>query len=331
MPSVERLKERLDRTLRAKKLDAALDTLRLLAALEPGEARWVRRAAHLERVCAERAAAGASPDALHAAFANVPVFGELAPEALETLVGHIDPVELRGGDVLFREGDPADRLYVVVDGAVVPIAEGLRRRKLAVLESGAFFGEIGLFARQPRNATIEALVDSRLVAIDRSSVQSLIRAHPTVKQGIARFLRDRLIDRQLRTNLFFASFVDRERREVARQFRFVELAAGTTLVEAGRPAGGLHVVLSGRLEVVPSGLGGAGAEIGAGDVFGGLSLIDGQPVPGHVVARDRCRLVVLGERRFRKILGANPRLDRVLRRLATESPGRGARSSLVAF
>jgi len=49
---------------------------------------------------------------------------------------------LEEGEVLFRQGDPADALYVVVDGAVVPIAEEGAPKKLAIFEAGAFFGRM---------------------------------------------------------------------------------------------------------------------------------------------------------------------------------------------
>ncbi len=49
-------------------------------------------------------------------------------------------VSLEEGEVLFRQGGPADALYVVVDGAVVPIAAEGAPKKLAILEAGAFFG-----------------------------------------------------------------------------------------------------------------------------------------------------------------------------------------------
>ena len=128
----------------------------------------------------------------------MPLFGELDPSSLHTLIRKVRVVILEAGQVLFRQGDAANTLYVVVDGAVVPIAEGSRRRKLAVLERGEFFGEIGLMAKQPRNATIEALVPTKLLAIDRRVVRELIRNEPSVAKTILRFLRSRLIDRILR-------------------------------------------------------------------------------------------------------------------------------------
>jgi len=266
-------------------------------------------------------------------LANIPLFGDLDPASLHTLIRRVRVVMLEAGQVLFREGDPANSLYVVVDGAVVPIAEGERRRKLAVLERGEFFGEIGLMTKQPRNATIEAIVETKLLAIDRRLVWELIESQPTVAQGILRFLRARLIDRQIRTNLFFSAFAYAKRQAVARQFRFIEVDADTRLIERGGAPDGLFVVLSGSLAVLGE-AGAAGpdeakelATLGLGDVFGGLSLIEGKPSAVDVTTRTKCWLVVLGEGRFRRILAANPRLDRVLRRIAQQFAAESASGS----
>ena len=141
-------------------------------------------------------------------------------------------------------------------------------------------------------------------------------------KSILRFLRARLIDRQIRTHPFFSAFAHAQRAVVARQFRFLEVADGARVVARGRAPEGLYVVLSGRLSVVGPAGPGAGepdkelASLGLGDVFGGLSLIEGRVPAGDVVACGKCWLVVLGEARFRRIVEANPRLERVLRRIA---------------
>ena len=275
---------------------------------------------------------------LRGELANIPLFGDLDLASLHKLVRRVRAVTLEPRQVLFRQGDPANSLYVVVEGAVVPIAEGDRRCKLAVLERGAFFGEIGLMTKQPRNATIEALVETKLLAIDRRLLRQLIGDAPSVTKSILRFLRARLIDRQIRTNPFFSAFAHGERAAVAKQFRFLEVEDGAKLIERGRAPDGLYVVLSGELGVVgpvspdeqdeDKHLAG----LGLGDAFGGLSLIDGRLPPGDVVARGKCWLVVLYEGRFRRILEANPRLEKILRRIAqevVESSASGQEGALV--
>ena len=268
---------------------------------------------------------------LRSELANTPLFGDLDSASLHTLIHKVRVVNLEAGQVLFRQGDAANSLYVIVEGAVVPIAEGEQRRKLAVLERGEFFGEIGLMTKQPRNATIEALVDTKLLAIDRRVLWKLIAKQPSVAKSILRFLRTRLIDRQIRTNLFFAAFAQAEREAVARQFRIFELKDGARVVEQGKPADGLFVVLSGRLSRIDRESGKQIGELGLGDVFGGLSLLDGQPAGSDVVAHGKCWLVVLAEGRFRRILEANPRLSRVVRRLAREGRGIDELSSVAAL
>lgn len=262
---------------------------------------------------------------LRSELANIPLFGDLDPASLHVLIRRVRVVFLEPCQVLFREGDAANSLYVVVEGAVVPIAEGEQRRKLAVLERGQFFGEIGLMTKQPRNATIEALVETKLLAIDRRLVWELIENQPSVAKGILRFFRARLIDRQMQTNAFFSAFVHAERKAVAKQFRFLEVEAGTRVVKHGRAPEGIFVVLSGSLgvfgdpESASSQAGGDNkelAQLGSGDVFGGMALIEGHPPTADVVSHTKCWLIVLGEGRFRRILEANPRLDRVLRRVA---------------
>ncbi len=259
-------------------------------------------------------------------LANTPLFGDLDPASLHTLIRKVRVVSLEAGQVLFRQGDAANSLYVIVSGAVVPIAEGERRRKLAVLENGDFFGEIGLLTKQPRGATIEAIVDTKLLAIDRRVLWELIGNEPSVAKSLLRFLRSRMIDRQIRTNLFFAAFAHAEREAVARQFRILEVKDGTRVVEQGKVADGLFVVLAGTLSRIDRREGKELGSFALGDVFGGLSLIEGQPAACDVVSVGKCWLVVLGEGRFRRILEANPRLERIIRRLANDSMRAGEES-----
>jgi CRP-like cAMP-binding protein len=266
-----------------------------------------------------RSRAAARGASLRAALVSTPLFGDLDGGSLQTLIHHSRLVTLGAGDVLFRQGDPADSLYVVVEGAVVPIAEGERRHKLAVLERGTFFGEIGLLTRQPRNATIEAIVDTRLLSIDRRLVRRLIADEPSVAKGILRFLRARMLDRLIRTHPLFAAFAHAEREAVARQLRLLEVKDGARVVEGGRPGEGLFVVLAGALDCVDPEAGKEVRRYGQGDVFGALSVLDGRPEPVHVVACGKCWLVLLGEARFRRIAEANPKLVGVVRRLAEAS------------
>lgn len=265
-------------------------------------------------------AAHSSPDAVSARdqLARTPLFGLLDAASLRRLIALVELVELDEGDVLFRQGDRADCLYVIAEGAVVPIVEGDPRRKLAVLETGEFFGEIGLVTNQPRNATIEAIVDTRLLAIHRTVMWDLIGREPEVFTVLLRFLRDRLIDRLVRTSTFFAAFSRAERTDVARQFRFLEAQDGSLLIEQDRPADCVFVLLAGQMDVVTSDLEGDKmlATLHPGEFFGAMSLSAPEPARAAVVASGKCWLLALPHRRFQKILAGNPNAVEIVSRVA---------------
>ncbi len=249
-----------------------------------------------------------------------PLFGSLDATSLRDVVKQVKLVTLREGEVLFHQGDPADTLYVVAEGAVVPIAEELPRKKLAVLEAGAFFGEIGLLADLPRNATIEALVDSHLLAIDRKAMWRILKKHRSVLQVMLRFLRDRLVDRLIRTNPLFAAFPAQHRASVARLFQFLEVRKGSTLIEQGRPSQGLFALLAGRAEVIQMDVASDHvlAELLPGELFGEMSLLDDSPARATVMTKSKCWVLTLGRDKLERLMQKNPEVAEFIRGLAID-------------
>ena len=90
---------------------------------------------------------------------QAPLFAALDDEAAAALKATMSRVEVSRSEVLFHEGDPGDRLYVIVEGKVkLGRASGDGRENLlAVLGPGEMFGELSLFDPGPRNATATAV------------------------------------------------------------------------------------------------------------------------------------------------------------------------------
>ncbi|MCG8589245.1 MAG: cyclic nucleotide-binding domain-containing protein [Proteobacteria bacterium] len=253
-----------------------------------------------------------SPSRAEEQLRATPLFGAMDAAALQHVIQNLRLVELDEGQVLFRQGDTANALYVVASGAVVPIAEGAERTKLAVLSEGEFFGEIGLVTNQPRNATVEALVPTQVLELDRQVMWSLVEREPRIFQVLLDFLRERLIDRLVRTSPLFGFFARTQRSVLASQFRFLEIQPGTHIVEQGQVASALFVLLAGQADVSSTPLGGGPekhlASLKPGDVFGELSLLDGEAAMGTVKATTRCWALALPETRFREMSDRSPAL-----------------------
>jgi MFS family permease len=91
-----------------------------------------------------------------------PMFQPLPLPAIEQLARGLEPVHVSAGQAVFRQGDPADRFYVIEAGAADVVGDG---RVLTKLGPGDGFGEIALLRRVPRTATVRAATDLELQAL----------------------------------------------------------------------------------------------------------------------------------------------------------------------
>ena len=104
---------------------------------------------------------------------RVPMFGPLSVAAKERVAASLLPLAADAGQVVIRAGEVGDRFYIVADGELEVSAEGLRK----TVSRAAYFGEIALLRDVPRTATITALVDSRLYALQRDDFLAAVTGH----------------------------------------------------------------------------------------------------------------------------------------------------------
>jgi predicted acylesterase/phospholipase RssA/CRP-like cAMP-binding protein len=133
---------------------------------------------------------------LNAFLAGVPFLASLDEATRLELAAHLEPVNVAAGEVIFRQGDAGDGLFVVVSGRLrVTVAAGGTERVLYDLGQGAIVGEIALLSGRPRSATIHAVRDSDLLLLRVSSFRSLVERSPALLAEMARLLIDRLLTR----------------------------------------------------------------------------------------------------------------------------------------
>jgi CRP/FNR family cyclic AMP-dependent transcriptional regulator len=131
-------------------------------------------------------------------LARVPMFAGLTPRALEQVLAIAAEVRFASGKVLFRTGDPGDRLYVIVDGRVrisrdVP---GMGEEALAVLGPGDAFGEQSLLDDAPRSADAHVHEACALLEIRKDKLEHLLFTQRDIGYevlwNLVRFLSTRL-------------------------------------------------------------------------------------------------------------------------------------------
>ncbi len=122
------------------------------------------------------------------------LFTALDDASAATLRESMSAVKVAKGQILFKEGDAGDRLFVVVEGKLklgTSSGDG-RENLLSILGPGDMFGELSLFDPGPRTATATAVVDSRLLALANDQVIGWVTANPQVSLQLLGRLAQRL-------------------------------------------------------------------------------------------------------------------------------------------
>ena len=125
---------------------------------------------------------------------SAPLFSALDDEAANALRASMVEVHLDRGQVLFREGDRGDRLYVVVAGKVKlrrTSADG-RENVLAIIGPGEMFGELSIFDPGPRSSTAAAITDLSLLELGQAEVRAWLVDRPEVAESLLHQLAQRL-------------------------------------------------------------------------------------------------------------------------------------------
>jgi CRP-like cAMP-binding protein len=234
----------------------------------------------------------------------------LTEAQLCTAIKRVQLVQLEAGEILFAKGDVGDVLYVVASGEIAVLVP----QEVARLQEGDIFGEIALLANQPRNATTRATVPSQVLALDRALVRDLISGSPEFLKVLLRFLRDRLIATLARTSPLFAPFSELERAALTSKFHFLEVDSNLRLVEQGKQATGLFILLAGKAVAVADGA--PVAHLQAGDVFGEISLIAGSPATATVVTLEKSFVLQLPRSDFNEVFMTHPQVLEYLASLA---------------
>ncbi|OBA85927.1 Crp/Fnr family transcriptional regulator [Mycobacteriaceae bacterium 1482268.1] len=114
--------------------------------------------------------------------------------AARTLRRQLTPVSFRRNAIVFREGEPGDRLYIIVAGKVKVgrrTPDG-RESVVSVMGPDDMFGELALVDSGPRTSTVTALTNLRALAMDKVALQACIAEHPEIAAQLLRVLTRRL-------------------------------------------------------------------------------------------------------------------------------------------
>lgn len=124
-------------------------------------------------------------------FRNYEIFQNLANSDLQQITQFLQPTRFRQGEIIYRASSPAETLYLIEQGEIqVQTYNG----GSWILGAGESFGERALLTNQPHSATVSAVTDVDLWALNKYDFDSLLTQHPSLAINISRMLSQQLAD-----------------------------------------------------------------------------------------------------------------------------------------
>jgi di/tricarboxylate transporter len=113
---------------------------------------------------------------------------------LAKVIPNFERVRVKSGEILYKEGDPGDAAYIILDGIVRVFAHpGGKLLEIDCLEPGQWFGEMSLLTGEARTNCIEAETDLDLLKLPRKNFNDLLRKYPSLGTTLAGDLASKLV------------------------------------------------------------------------------------------------------------------------------------------
>jgi predicted acylesterase/phospholipase RssA/CRP-like cAMP-binding protein len=122
------------------------------------------------------------------------LFGELNEETFDDIEAEAEWVQISRGDVLIKQGDPGDSMYILIRGRLqvrVTIEEGVQI-VVGEITPGESVGEMAMFTGETRTADVAAVRDTALVKFHKAGFDRLMEKYPNVIRQITNIIIGRL-------------------------------------------------------------------------------------------------------------------------------------------
>lgn len=124
----------------------------------------------------------------------MPLFAGVPKAGLARITGHLQRRHLPKGATIFKQGDPAREFCLLTSGRLeVTVAGGdPDSPPVGVIEAPSWFGELAIVTRQPRTATIRALIDSEVWVLPWTDFNAVFKRHPELGRNLIITLCERI-------------------------------------------------------------------------------------------------------------------------------------------
>ncbi len=238
------------------------------------------------------------------------MFSALKEEELHIVLEAMQGVKKQAGEVVIKEGDDGDNLYVLESGVLscTKVFKGNTEPTfLKEYQPGEAFGELALLYNAPRAATITAKSNCEMWSLDRNTFNHIVKdAAAQKREKYEEFLKDVKI---------LASVEPYERSKLADALKEEDFETGQYVIREGDEGNIFYLVMKGQAVATKTLEPGMPPQevfkYQPGDYFGERALIENEPKATNIVAQSKLTVVSLDRHSFKRLLGP---MEEMLRR-----------------
>lgn len=125
---------------------------------------------------------------------NIPLFSNLRRRQIELIQSCCSNITVSANNIILYQEEQSFDMYIILSGKVKVslINEDSREIVLDILNEGDFFGELSLFDKKPRSATVTAISDAKIIALQRDAFMRIIKENADIMLNILSVLARRL-------------------------------------------------------------------------------------------------------------------------------------------
>jgi CRP-like cAMP-binding protein len=125
---------------------------------------------------------------------NIEIFADLSVNELAAVASVTEEAAFDEMEMVFREGETGDTLFLIVEGEVAVIKDCNvdREFELDTIGPGDYFGDMALFGDDRRSATIRVKKDARFLTLNKQELQEIVREYPQIALHVCRVLSMRI-------------------------------------------------------------------------------------------------------------------------------------------
>jgi CRP-like cAMP-binding protein/Fe-S-cluster-containing hydrogenase component 2 len=255
-------------------------------------------------------------DSLSNHLTEIPLFQGVDPLHLRRMLLSSTLRQLAADEILCREGQYHERLFVVLDGQIEQSAMDStnRQTRILVMGAGSFHGELAVLGNHEEPYTLTAIRASIVLELTKATVHRLKKESAAFRTTMDELYRRRALWTFARQSTLLAALPERSVEALLKQSHLQVLRPGEILYREGDRAGNLYITRAGFLKVARR-VGQAELVLQyfrEGDVFGTASLLFEQPQSATVSANTRSEVIVIPGVAVQELLNGNPSLRRDL-------------------